>query len=673
MATVTGFTAARSLAIENGTIVSGTIQGDNLILTKKDGTTVNAGIVRGATGATGATGPTGATGAQGSAGTSILSGNINPTSSVGNNGDFYINTQTTTLFGPKAGGVWPSGVSLTGGTSGIPTGGTTGQVLAKIDSTNYNTQWVTPSATSDLSSSFPVTLGFALSDEGTAITTGTKLKIRSPFAFTASEVRISVTTADTSAIMTVNILNGAGSTIFTTKPTIDANEKTSTTAAVGSVLSVTSIAADEELTFNVDATGTVARGLKVWIFGTRSLGAIQTTVPGTPTLSGTIGNAQVTLNWVPPISGGGSPITGYLVQGSINGGVTWSTILSSATGTSATVTTYDGTTTLVNGTSYVFRVSAINAIGTGSPSNTTTLVPATTPSTPNAPTATTGPSSASLSWTAPTSNGSTITDYTVQYSSNSGSTWTTFSRSASTATSATVTGLTNGTAYTFRVAAVNAVGSSSFSSASNSVTPSGSNGTYFFSPSLTVSNGFNAYSFSSWNNAANGITTDPDTTVTTTTGGYVSVGRSPGGKGSTVRGVSEPIFEFDTSSIPDTAIISNAIFKLYWTSTSNVTNVNLELYAYDWGNTVDQVDYRGQTWLQSATLIASLPNPHLLSGVGLKTFTSSGANLINAINKTGATRLVLTTDFHRTNTNDTQNFEHTTYFTKANCVLEVTF
>jgi hypothetical protein len=27
----------------------------------------------------------------------------------------------------------------------VPTGGTTGQVLAKIDGTNFNTQWVTPS------------------------------------------------------------------------------------------------------------------------------------------------------------------------------------------------------------------------------------------------------------------------------------------------------------------------------------------------------------------------------------------------------------------------------------------------------------------------------------------------------------------------------------------------
>ncbi len=77
-----------------------------------------------------------------------------------------------------------------------------------------------------------------------------------------------------------------------------------------------------------------------------------------------------------------------------------------------------------------------------------------------------------LAWTAPTVLTQTpITDYVVQYSSNSGSTWTTFSDGTSTATSATVTGLTNGTAYTFRVAGVNAIGQGEYSTASSSVTP----------------------------------------------------------------------------------------------------------------------------------------------------------------------------------------------------------
>ena len=94
------------------------------------------------------------------------------------------------------------------------------------------------------------------------------------------------------------------------------------------------------------------------------------------------------------------------------------------------------------------------------------------PSAPTALTATAGNAQVALSWTAPASNGgATITDYTVQFSSNGGSTWNTFADGTSTATSATVTGLTNGTAYVFRVAAVNGVGTGAYTAASSSVTP----------------------------------------------------------------------------------------------------------------------------------------------------------------------------------------------------------
>jgi hypothetical protein len=64
-----------------------------------------------------------------------------------------------------------------------------------------------------------------------------------------------------------------------------------------------------------------------------------------------------------------------------------------------------------------------------------------------------------------------MTDYTLQYSSDSGSTWTSVSRSASLATKATVSGLSNGTSYVFRVAATNGVGVGSFSSASSAAAP----------------------------------------------------------------------------------------------------------------------------------------------------------------------------------------------------------
>jgi len=110
---------------------------------------------------------------------------------------------------------------------------------------------------------------------------------------------------------------------------------------------------------------------------------------------------------------------------------------------------------------------------------------------PGAPTSVSGnPGNAqvSLTWSAPAATGGySITDYAVQYSSNSGSSWTTFSRSASATTSATVTGLTNGTGYVFRVAAVTVLGTGPYSTASGSVTPVSSKLTLTSSAGVTWS------------------------------------------------------------------------------------------------------------------------------------------------------------------------------------------
>lgn len=110
----------------------------------------------------------------------------------------------------------------------------------------------------------------AISDETTAITTGTaKITFRMPFAFTLTEVRASLATASSSGTPTFDI-NEAGSTILSTKLTIDANEKTSTTAATAAVISDTALADDAEITIDVDVAGTGAKGAKITLIGYRT-------------------------------------------------------------------------------------------------------------------------------------------------------------------------------------------------------------------------------------------------------------------------------------------------------------------------------------------------------------------------------------------------------------------
>ena len=112
----------------------------------------------------------------------------------------------------------------------------------------------------------------ACSDETTALTTGNaKATFRMPYAFTLTAVRASVTTAPTGSVLTVDI-NEAGSTILSTKITIDASEKTSTTAATPPVISDTSLADDAQITIDLDTVGsTVAgAGLKVTLIGNKT-------------------------------------------------------------------------------------------------------------------------------------------------------------------------------------------------------------------------------------------------------------------------------------------------------------------------------------------------------------------------------------------------------------------
>lgn len=118
---------------------------------------------------------------------------------------------------------------------------------------------------------FPVELVVACSDETTDLTTGTaKVTFRMPHAMTLDTVRASVNTAPTGSTIIVDI-NEDGSTILSTKLSIDASEKTSLTAATAAVISDTALADDAEITIDIDQVGsTIAgKGLKIVFIGTR--------------------------------------------------------------------------------------------------------------------------------------------------------------------------------------------------------------------------------------------------------------------------------------------------------------------------------------------------------------------------------------------------------------------
>ncbi|HKC78686.1 MAG TPA: fibronectin type III domain-containing protein, partial [Nitrosopumilaceae archaeon] len=91
-----------------------------------------------------------------------------------------------------------------------------------------------------------------------------------------------------------------------------------------------------------------------------------TTTDSTTSLPATISSSQINLSWTTPSSTGGSAITGYKIDRSTNGGSTWSSLVAS---TGSTATTYSNTG-LTSGTTYTYRVSAINSVGASSPSNT---------------------------------------------------------------------------------------------------------------------------------------------------------------------------------------------------------------------------------------------------------------------------------------------------------------
>lgn len=115
------------------------------------------------------------------------------------------------------------------------------------------------------------TIIVSLGDEDTAIEVGTGIvTFRIPFSLTLEEIKASSNTAPTGANLIIDI-NQDGTSILSTKLSIDAGEKTSSTATTPAVISTSALVEDSEISFDFDQVGSsvAGAGIKVYLMGTR--------------------------------------------------------------------------------------------------------------------------------------------------------------------------------------------------------------------------------------------------------------------------------------------------------------------------------------------------------------------------------------------------------------------
>lgn len=370
---------------------------------------------QGATGPQGATGATGATGTNGVDGKTLRYGSVAPTSGFGNDGDFYINTATNYIYGPKASGAWPAGTSMIGPQGAAGTGGSVGGVTTAAFST------VVPLTTAGTTFMSAQTVSSVLS-----------------FSPAASPVQGALTYVRLSA-------DGVNA------PTFSGMKEWNGSSGYDNRNGIINV-----LQFFYD-------GVDVWYSIAQAVGATPIIVATALTLS--LSNASIVVgNPVTVTVGVNNPLTGSQSESvSLTAPVAGSWSVNPVTLNASTQSTTSTFTPSATGSGNITAAATGTPTVTGASQAFASTSAATVPGAPTIGTAVAGDGYVDVAFTAPASNGgATITSYTATLSTGETNTGTTSPIRVTAA---------NGPARTAHVTATNSVGTGAASAESNSVTP----------------------------------------------------------------------------------------------------------------------------------------------------------------------------------------------------------
>ncbi len=207
-------------------------------------------------------------------GARLLFGSVDPTTE-GLDGDYYINDAAQKIFGPKASGAWPAGVSFSGtdGNTVLNGTGAPGAGLGVdgdfyIDTDAEAIYGPKASGAWGGSTSLKGTDGgefgrdvVAISDNTSDLTTGTKFTWYSPpYAITITDIELSVLTAPTGASLIVDLHDDGTTVMSTNKCEVEAAEFHTKDATTQPAITAGSIAASSKLEAIIDQVGSTVAG-----------------------------------------------------------------------------------------------------------------------------------------------------------------------------------------------------------------------------------------------------------------------------------------------------------------------------------------------------------------------------------------------------------------------------